>query len=261
MGKSRYIGCKNHHGSTIKRSFSKRNISGKSVQHFEVLCACGNTFKVIGQHFKSGATVSCGCIRAAQNLNLTGQIINEIEVLTMLPPVPSDTRKRSRAKVKCFCGNKFICTATELKRKRVYSCGCLSKRSMSARRAKNSGISVEEKAWNWYMKQYINSAKNRKYDFKISKKEFKLICSEMCYYCGSAPSPKNRYRNDRLVTQETIDNSTIYVNGIDRLDSDRGYVAGNCVPCCTECNYHKGKYSLKQFREWINSIVKHGKLI
>lgn len=40
-----------------------------------------------------------------------------------------------------------------------------------------------------------------------------------CWYCGSPPK--------------------IEFNGIDRKDNTSGYTEGNCVPCCSTCNYMK----------------------
>lgn len=259
MGRSKYIGHINNHGSEVIDSFSTKNKSGKSVSNFLVKCICGKEFKVIGQHFKSGATVSCGCVRQAQNLNLKGQIVNGLEVLEMLPPVPSDSRKRSRALVKCTCAKEFICVASELKRKRIKSCGCSYQIPMSIRRANNGGPSPQEKTWNWYIGQYKTSAKKRKLDFELNLCKFKELSQKKCYYCGLSPSPRHRYRNDEKVSQETIDKSIIHVNGIDRLDSNLGYIEINCVSCCTECNYHKGKYSIQQFNNWIQRIVTYRK--
>lgn len=254
MGQSKYVGMTNSHGSKVINSFSKKNSSGQYKSFLVVRCVCGNDFNVLTQHFKSGATVSCGCIRKAQNLKLTGQTINNLLVLDMLPPIPSDLSKKQRALVKCHCNNEFTCVASELKRKRVKSCGCLSKHSMSVRRAKNGGPSVNEKAWLWYFKQYATSAKKRKLSFEYNIDSFKTITQKKCYYCGLAPSPKNRYRNDKLAKKETIDQSTIYVNGIDRLNPNKGYISNNCVPCCTECNYHKGRYTLDEFMAWLQRI-------
>lgn len=61
-----------------------------------------------------------------------------------------------------------------------------------------------------------------------------LVCRN-CHYCnapGSVDSP----------------------NGIDRKDNDAGYVYGNCLPCCSMCNYMKGTYSYWAFIRKCNDI-------
>lgn len=54
--------------------------------------------------------------------NHSGEVINNIELLEIT------NKKRGSSylyKCKCFCGNLFFATYTELKRKKVKSCGCL----------------------------------------------------------------------------------------------------------------------------------------
>lgn len=66
----------------------------------------------------------------------------------------------------------------------------------------------------------------------ITESQFKEIASQNCYYCG-VEGP----------------------NGIDRIDSSRGYVEGNCVPCCKHCNYAKGNLSIGDFEKWLKRLV------
>ena len=49
------------------------------------------------------------------------------------------------------------------------------------------------------------------------------------------------------------------VNGIDRLDSKRGYEEGNCVPCYARCNQMKGDLSSEAFLSQIAMILRHQK--
>lgn len=45
------------------------------------------------------------------------------------------------------------------------------------------------------------------------------------------------------------------VNGIDRLDSSKGYTTENCRPCCKNCNYMKGTFDPKTFIAWAKRIA------
>ena len=49
-------------------------------------------------------------------------------------------------------------------------------------------------------------------------------------------------------------NELIYVDGIDRIYSTKGYSVNNCVPCCTMCNKMKLNYSLEDFKTQISKI-------
>lgn len=72
------------------------------------------------------------------------------------------------------------------------------------------------------------SALKRELACSISQEEYVSIRSKPCHYCGGA-LPK-------------------LGSGIDRADNSIGYVPGNCVPCCSECNWAKG--SSLSAEEW-----------
>src|SRR5271154_1278020 len=50
-----------------------------------------------------------------------------------------------------------------------------------------------EATWTQLFISYKNSAKNRGFEFLLSRDQFIHICSQNCYYCGSEPPPKNWY--------------------------------------------------------------------
>jgi len=54
-----------------------------------------------------------------------------------------------------------------------------------------------------------------------------------------------------------ISDDFILVNGIDRINSNIGYIEGNVVPCCKHCNRAKNTMSDSEFREWIKKIYAH----
>jgi len=49
----------------------------------------------------------------------------------------------------------------------------------------------------------------------------------------------------------------ICYSGLDRVDSSRGYVHGNVVPCCGECNYAKQDLSVDDFLASVARIQAH----
>lgn len=74
--------------------------------------------------------------------------------------------------------------------------------------------------------KYRYGAEKRGYQFRLSLDEFCQLISSECHYCGA----------DGRV-------------GIDRRDNNTGYLIQNCVPCCSKCNYLKGKKSVDEFLE------------
>lgn len=60
----------------------------------------------------------------------------------------------------------------------------------------------------------------RKILFTLTQQEFEQLVIQPCYYCGF-------YSNYKI-------------NGIDRIDNNKGYVIDNCIPSCKMCNMIKG---------------------
>ena len=85
----------------------------------------------------------------------------------------------------------------------------------------------------------IRKERLKKLKFELSKKEFNSIKSMNCYLCGK-------------------ENNKGHTNGIDRIDSNKGYEIDNVLPCCANCNYLKKDYLindlvLKLYQIYVNS--------
>lgn len=76
--------------------------------------------------------------------------------------------------------------------------------------------------------QYKFDAKYHNRKFELSEIDFGYLVSSPCHYCGKIQGN---------------------LNGVDRIDSSKGYIEGNCVPCCTSCNTAKMTESEKEFNE------------
>ena len=85
----------------------------------------------------------------------------------------------------------------------------------------------KENRYNIYKKNAIR----RNIDFQLTKEEFYAITSQPCHYCGDLHN----------------------YNGVDRIESNKGYYVNNCVPCCEYCNKMKLDYSVDF---WLNHIKK-----
>lgn len=79
---------------------------------------------------------------------------------------------------------------------------------------------------------YKGGAKSRDLPFEISLKDFMGFWQKPCTYCGSEI--------------DTI--------GLDRIDSEKGYVLDNIIPCCFLCNYMKTNLSKEKWLQHINKI-------
>jgi len=92
--------------------------------------------------------------------------------------------------------------------------------------------------------EYRSNARRRQIKFALSVEEFNQIVSQPCHYCGGYSS-------------EFIENSR--GNGIDRKNSDTGYIKSNCVPCCAMCNFTKNKMPYKDFLLYIRRLYETSK--
>jgi hypothetical protein len=82
---------------------------------------------------------------------------------------------------------------------------------------------------------YITTAKKRNIEWDLTKDEFESYWGKDCYYCG-----------------EKINGI-----GIDRIDSNVGYIKKNIVPCCYQCNIIKMDYTYDEFISKIKKIYNH----
>ena len=76
------------------------------------------------------------------------------------------------------------------------------------------------------------------------------IITKNCHYCNAAPSLPHIKRST---------NGLFISNGIDRLDSNIGYIYENCVPCCRTCNVMKNVLTHNEFITHIERILTHAK--
>lgn len=95
-----------------------------------------------------------------------------------------------------------------------------------------------DKAPNRMLKLYVKSAKKRGLEFGLSLEFFEQNAGVPCHYCGEIPQISH---------------------GIDRMCPTVGYIPGNCVACCSMCNYMKGKLGHDAFIQKILHIARHAK--
>lgn len=82
---------------------------------------------------------------------------------------------------------------------------------------------------------YQKSAIKRNIDFVLSEDQFNDIVKNDCYICGKS-------------------NTEIHKNGIDRFDSNIGYILPNCQACCHSCNFMKNDYVYNDMIQQIQKI-------
>lgn len=171
-----------------------------------------------------------------------GQKFNRLTVLGVEKEY--GTNHKSKFRCKCDCGKEILSDAYSILKGSSKSCGCYNLDNITKERG-HSGL---VKVYNVYRQ----NAKRRELPFELSLEKFKEMVTQNCSYCGSEPYSRGQgnYRKDS--SQESIDHSKFTYSGVDRIDSDKGYIETNVVPCCKICNLAKHEMSQEQFKVWLN---------
>lgn len=101
-------------------------------------------------------------------------------------------------------------------------------------------------------REYISNAAKREIPMNLTFDEFNNLIQQDCYYCGGKP-----YVHEGLLSRANKSEPMLKHNGIDRLDSSKGYEVGNCVPCCFKCNRAKDTMTTDEFLLHITKIYEH----
>lgn len=173
--------------------------------------------------------------------DLTGQIFGKLFVdgFSHAKKYPSG-QTQAIWHVTCSCGTKKTVFGNNLTNGSVKACGCLRKEGLNKK-------SFGEASFNSKYGQYKYSAAARKFEFKLSKDEFKSIVLKPCHYCGEEFSTTHHASSCH---------GSFSSNGIDRIDSSKGYVLDNCVPCCSTCNTMKMDMRYDEFISHMLKILK-----
>lgn len=141
---------------------------------------------------------------------------------------------------KCDCGNEVSKRIYLVKSGNTQSCGCYRRVVTTKRRRKSYG----EAALNLIRVRYQKGAESRRLEYSLSLEELTKLIFDKCFYCGTEP---------RAVVGRKLFGS-ITINGIDRLDSSKGYTTENCRTCCYCCNQAKSDMTVNDFYAWIQQL-------
>ena len=95
---------------------------------------------------------------------------------------------------------------------------------------------------------YRAGARSRGLEWNLTEEQFKKLIKDNCAYCG-----------EKATKRKTVAYKDEYeeINGIDRIDSTKGYTIGNCISCCSKCNLMKSNFTKEDFLNHISKIYKH----
>lgn len=236
----------NQYGTYIVLRFSHTDKSSNSV--WECKCKCGNINYVSRSWLKTNPQSCFKCcgriISKSKTEDLVGQKCNR---LTALRRIKQKKDGNFIWEWLCDCGNIVEIPAGYVKSGNTKSCGCLKieetiKHNILFKRKPDNHSNKNTKYCH-----YRNHAKNKGIDFELTFNQFVELSESNCYYCDDEPASK--FKANR--------NSGIWIsNGIDRVDSTKGYTKNNTVSCCKQCNTMKMDYSIKEFYDKVCKIYR-----
>jgi len=180
-----------------------------------------------------------------KRIDLTGHKKGRLTVLSYsYSHTQPSGQKRAMWNVICECGTEKKISTSGLTSGKTISCGCYKAEGLNK---KEEGVSSFNHKYRGYKARARTHNKN--IEFTLTKEEFREIVLKPCHYCGVESS-------SRTMAKPTA-NGAFVSNGIDRIDSSLGYIKGNCLPCCTICNWMKGDLSYNDFFSHIKGIIYH----
>jgi hypothetical protein len=179
-------------------------------------------------------------------INLTGMKFSRLRILEIAERATKT--KGIIWKCLCDCGSTVEVKGQKLRTGHTKSCGC----------ARKSKYKAGQVGLNCLFLQYQGAAKRKNRDFMLTLEEFEILTSSQCFYCGNSPSSSVK-STSKMTLSGSMHTEYIY-NGIDRVDSQKGYLTENCVPCCKVCNQMKMDFSQEFFFSQINKIMAYRRL-
>ena len=181
----------------------------------------------------------------ANRIDVLGKKFGQLTVLEV-------TGQRNKAnsplyRCRCSCGNTVLRAATKL-------LGSANPACLDCQKPHNYGkprTAQGESGFNSLYGNYRKGAERRQLAFELTKWEFRELTVQNCIYCGERPC-LIKYGSHGLMKEH----GAYTYNGIDRINSDKGYTKENSVTCCHVCNMMKSDLTREDFILQMKRILK-----
>lgn len=104
-----------------------------------------------------------------------------------------------------------------------------------------------------YLKNIFNSQRcdanpnHRNIFWDLTFEQWTELVQKKCYICGDGPILREGKLHDTVGRK-------VPINGLDRIDNEKGYTYNNVKTCCSKCNYMKHRLTNVAFMEHIDKI-------
>jgi hypothetical protein len=195
--------------------------------------------------------------KAHNRKDLSGQTINSWQVLEVDTSI---TGKVLHYKARCLeCGDIYSVRGVNIRHgtsKRCVKCGCGHGHSKQKGQIRTKRTPLESALYYTFLKLRRDSRK-RKLEWSLTEEQVYDLILKKCAYCNLEPKLITTPLKHQGLSQRRTSEATLVRNGIDRVDSSKGYVVGNVVPCCSPCNSAKMDMSLDDFKAWARVLATH----
>ena len=204
-------------------------------------CGKHETRALLLQKAKEGGYRICDDAKRACKNKTLGEKLKCEECLTKTREKEKHQyQERKEANCCVTCGKEVSEYITGIRGHSIQKCqGCYTAfREIEDSRVKNKNYKLKNKLYpEAHYKQVLDSAAKRglEVEDRLTLEIFIQLVNKPCTYCG------------HYVDTEAI--------GLDRIDSAKGYLLHNIVPCCELCNGAKGSLSVEDFELHILKIA------
>lgn len=142
----------------------------------------------------------------------------------------------------CDCQKTSEVSTTNLTSGKSKSC----RKCGTKKRGKEQREPIIDFAFKYFITYNARNRRNgRGVTVSLNSNQWFEIAKNNCFYCDSEPLEFSPYKSK---------DESIFVNGLDRIDSSIGYTIENCVPCCLSCNIAKSDLTKNEFFNKIKLI-------
>lgn len=136
----------------------------------------------------------------------------------------------------CSCGRRATFNSYYVRYRLVKSlvCRCYEHSPEAIRRSYLQGA----------YRTYVSQAARKGRAWNLSREQVMKLFESPCVYCSALPPVTLRWGG-----------ANVGRNGIDRIDSTRGYEPDNVVACCWTCNTAKNDQTLEEWNAWIDRLT------